>query len=313
MNEDNFQPIDLLYVLGKGSQWNNNELRYSLRSVVQNLSGFRYIWIVGEDPGFTQNVRIIKHSDEIGPHNADGNITRKIVRACQETELAEHFIMMNDDYLFVNPVNAADIQPMHKGDMTLFSESYFQSNTWRHRLRRTRDILIQKNLPTLHFDYHAPLILQKSLFPDAVAQFDYHLDIGYCTRSMYGNIHLAQSAIPLEGQKERIFKYHTIAQVKQKAKTALFFSYNDMGLNKSFKIWLAQQFPFQSPFENSDITDEIHTVTLWFLNGCDYQQGATIFQKFRRHNNLNFLFQSRYSDVLHKKMKYQLEKTITEY
>lgn len=313
MQPDRTLPVDVLFILGTGSQWHNNELRYALRSIHKYLSNYRRIFIVGEDPGFTSPlVTILPHRDELGPTNADGNITRKILHACACPDLAEHFIMMNDDYLFVSPIDAHDIYPMHKGDMASFPEHYFQTNSWRLRLQATRDVLLQKQLPTLHFDYHAPLILQKSLFPDAVSQFNYHEGIGYCTRSMYGNIHLAQVAKQITFEKQRIFRPYTVADINAKAANALFLSYNDNGINNALKIWLANNFTQPSPFESGDVDDIIHTVTQWFANGCDYDTGTDIFASLRKFNNLNKLFQTRCTPQLHEKLKYQLAKFIKE-
>ena len=47
--------VDLVYVLGKGSRWQDNELRFSLRSVSKNLSNVGQIFIVGQIPDFVKN------------------------------------------------------------------------------------------------------------------------------------------------------------------------------------------------------------------------------------------------------------------
>ena len=43
--------MDILYCLGEGSKWNNNELRYSLRSLEKFGKNVGNIYVVGYDPG----------------------------------------------------------------------------------------------------------------------------------------------------------------------------------------------------------------------------------------------------------------------
>jgi hypothetical protein len=70
--------IDVVYILGTGSYWRNNEIRFSLRALERNLRGIRKIWIVGDYPDFIKNINHIPFKDEL-LNNADGNIIRKVL------------------------------------------------------------------------------------------------------------------------------------------------------------------------------------------------------------------------------------------
>lgn len=49
--------MDVLYILGSGSPFNNDELRYSLRSLEKNGVNVSRVIVVGENPGFlSENV-----------------------------------------------------------------------------------------------------------------------------------------------------------------------------------------------------------------------------------------------------------------
>ena len=37
--------IDVVYVLGTGSKWHNNEIRFSLRALEKNLRDYRHIYV----------------------------------------------------------------------------------------------------------------------------------------------------------------------------------------------------------------------------------------------------------------------------
>lgn len=307
----NMKP-DLLYVLGKGSSWQNNELRYSLRSVEKNLRNFGRIWIVGEDPGFTKNITIIPHPDEIGPHNADGNITRKIIRACREKGLSDTFIKMNDDYIINRPIDAAQINPMHKGDLATMPESYFQQTPWRRRLRRTRDVLLKKGLTALHFDYHAPIPINKHNFENIVSQFDYEKDIGYTTRSIYGNVAF-QKTEKLSTEKQVIFKSYNIAQIHERTQQPVFVAYNDQGLNRSMKFWLASEFPEPSAFETGNVDCMMYELARWHNNGRLWKDGVNIFcRHLHKNHNLIKLFSGPETPQLKAKLDFKLNLFIKE-
>jgi hypothetical protein len=55
--------MDLVYVLGSGSRWGDNELRYSLRSVEKHLKGYNNVYLVGDKPDWVRNVTHIPKQD----------------------------------------------------------------------------------------------------------------------------------------------------------------------------------------------------------------------------------------------------------
>ena len=51
--------MDILYVVGRGSTWNNNELKYSLRSIAKNGINVDRVFIVGYIPDFINREEVI--------------------------------------------------------------------------------------------------------------------------------------------------------------------------------------------------------------------------------------------------------------
>ena len=118
---------DVIYVLGTGSRWHNNEIRFSLRSLEKNLMGFRRVFVVGECPGFLQNVIHIPATDIFNPQvNADGNIINKVLTACADERISDDFLFINDDHLVLKPIAVSEVPPLHKGDMTTFNPEYWK-------------------------------------------------------------------------------------------------------------------------------------------------------------------------------------------
>ena len=305
----NSEPVDVVYVLGTGSNWQNNEIRFSIRSLYKNLINFRNIYIIGEDPGFLKDVIIVPHPDEIGPHNADGNIIRKVLRACQIPELSQKFLFINDDHYIIKPVSASLIPPLHKGDLRCFSDKFFRLNPWRKRLMRTREILLSKNLNAYHFDLHTPILFDKTKFPKVVKKFDYQNDIGYTMKSLYGNS-VYKNPVKNTWHKVKVFEQKSLNQIQTLTQSAFLMALNDAGLNNSLKYFLHQSFPEPSPHETQPIKDFIIEIAQWYNNGKDFQQGAHIFTTYFTQNNLKHLFASGKTTTLQKKLNYKLEQKL---
>ena len=102
----NPKSMDVVYVIGKGSNWRDNELRFSLINISKNGSGIRNVFIVGERPDYLKNIIHIPASDIFDPAvNADGNIITKVLAACWDKRLGENFLFINHDHLVLKPVN----------------------------------------------------------------------------------------------------------------------------------------------------------------------------------------------------------------
>jgi hypothetical protein len=92
---------DILYVLGKGSNWHNNEIRYSLRSL-QNLPHNR-VFVIGERLDWFQNIYHIPADDPY--RNKQRNTIRKLRLATEHPALGDEFILFNDDFYVLKPID----------------------------------------------------------------------------------------------------------------------------------------------------------------------------------------------------------------
>ena len=101
--------MDILYTLGRGSKWQDNELRYSLRSIARWSKNIGRIYIVGDwCPGFInrEKVTFIKCKQ---PYNDKfKNILYSIVYACEHSDIAEDFLLSSDDHFYMQPVDFDD-------------------------------------------------------------------------------------------------------------------------------------------------------------------------------------------------------------
>lgn len=303
---------DLVYVIGTGSRWNDNELRFSLRSVEKNLRSFRNIVIVGFKPAFLQNVIHIPAIDIFDSAlNADGNMTAKLLLACNTQGLSDNFIFMNDDFIFLQPMEASKIATFHKGDMKSRDRTFWEQQFYRSRLRRTFETLRDRGETTLQYDYHAPMPMNKINFIKVMQQYNYAEGIGLTFRSLYGNT-MKVPTEPLTDQKKILYGYYSLEQLTEIAKKSLFLGYNDQALKNSFKIWLNQTFPVKSSFENTDIHDRVIEITNWLSGDQDYRQGVSLFKKYMKGINLIKMLEGVETTFLKEKLLFKLKHALDE-
>jgi hypothetical protein len=167
--------MDVVYICKAGD---NEELRYSIRSVVKNLK-FRNIWVVGGKPDWYVGNYISVPQDKSKYTNARNNL-RAI---CRSAEISDSFILMNDDFYIINKVEA--VPYMHGGLLANKIKRY------KELTGETRYVLMLKktlaNLSRrlkkdiLDYELHVPMVMEKEKLSEVVEVPDFW-------RSRYGNL-----------------------------------------------------------------------------------------------------------------------------
>lgn len=111
------EDIDLVYLLGKGSNHEDLELLLSLRSVDKLLTNYRNIYIVGEDvsdivkSSFKHQVfNVIIPSDDGKRTYDQKRKLSKLIESCKIEELSDDFLLMSDDYILCEKTDARAIK-----------------------------------------------------------------------------------------------------------------------------------------------------------------------------------------------------------
>lgn len=237
--------IDLVYPIGHGSLWNNNELRYSLRSVEQHLVGFRNVVIVGERPDWLTNVIHIPCPD-LGRTRPE-HIYRKILKACQSSEVSDDFLFMNDDFFYLQDRQADKIPWYSDGTLDSVIEKERPTKAYTRMLIHTRNWLENRGLPTIHYDIHVPCIYKKQEFIRVFQDVDWSQGPGYVIKSMYANRVGVQPAFyedcKINGPQEYI------AAIEYLVRDRFVFSIGDNVINEVFESFCNNYFPNKSNFE----------------------------------------------------------------
>jgi hypothetical protein len=232
--------MDVVYILGTGSKWSNNELRYSLRSLEKHLHGYHDIYVVGENPTFLKGVTHIPFPDN-STYNKQKNIYEKVLRACNESSISENFLFFNDDFFLLKTLDAYDTPFYHRGCLGPAVDARKAGDTYRTSLDNTYKALSKRGLPTLHYDIHLPIIYNKTLFKEYVPLFDWTKPYGYVVKSAYSNsIGVENGAYDPDC---KIMRPHTRDQILNRVKDRCCFSIGDAGINHDMKKYLKELYP----------------------------------------------------------------------
>lgn len=150
--------MDVVYVIGTGSKWDNNELRYSLRSIEKYGHNVDRVIIVGYCPDWVNRdiVEYIPAEDETKVPAI--NVFRKISKVWGK--VSGHFLLFNDDIFLKGPVDLDRYPVYSKGDMPTplsVRTIHFGDKRYTNMLLATADIMRRNNLGTTMYSHHAPL------------------------------------------------------------------------------------------------------------------------------------------------------------
>ncbi len=237
--------IDIVYILGTGSRWCDNELRYSIRSVEKHVKNYRNIILVGQKPLFLNDkITFIPAKDT--SRNKAKNILHKVLAAVECQEVSENFMFINDDYFFVKDFDAQNCPYQYKCNL----EQTLEVNKTDYYLyaKTTMDVLKAKGFAYNNFDNHKPIIFNKQKMREVVNMYNWDCQYGYILKSLYCNtLGIEGSHFP-DHKVVRPLLYAAWLDIIAKPEVAV-FSIHDRTINVFFKRLLSELFPHASQFE----------------------------------------------------------------
>jgi hypothetical protein len=234
--------MDILYILGKGSPFNNEELRYSLRSLERYGSNIGKVVLVGEKPDFLDYTKIEHHLfTETGVK--DYRIASKIMHACAIGVVKGDFLFCNDDFFFTRPFDCNSFPYYYQGYLH-HGDSI--ATAYQDHLRLTRDYLLSQGTSANHFDMHCPIIYNSEKFMALAPAWEYSkTTIGMVVKSTYANMHR------IEGTPYRDVKLKELINENDYKRMASneCFSIYDQAWNRGVKSYLERTFTEKSKWE----------------------------------------------------------------
>lgn len=230
--------------MGRGSLWQDKEIRYSLRSIEKHLINYRDIWLVGQLPVFLHKVNHISFEDE---HPCkETNIYRKILRACQEDSISEDFLFFNDDHFLLQDFNAPEFPFYYKSDLRASSKAMRDGNRYKKAVDNSYRTLQTFGFDTKSFDTHTPILYNKKKFIEVMTKFDWSQRVSFVVKSMYAN------SLKIEGVREpdcKINSQLTSEEIKEVIKGRKVFSMGNGAIGTKMLSVLDELYPKRSKWE----------------------------------------------------------------
>lgn len=173
--------MNFIYLLGNLSlsRWDNNEIRYSLRSIEQAFS-VDWVGIAGpEMPSFLTGIEHIKSN----PTGAKfKNQQRQLVAACLSDRVPDTLILMNDDFI-VRSAPPWSWTSTHLGPII----EKKKMNSWRRSIFATGEWCKDQGvLNPLNYEGHTPFSFSKSAMLPLLEKI-VHSEQPLQLRTAYGN------------------------------------------------------------------------------------------------------------------------------
>lgn len=169
--------MDYIYACRIGD---NEELRYSIRSVMKNCATVDNIWVIGYKPDWYAGnfISVPNRSTKYE------NIKNCLRAAIDNPNISEDFVYMNDDFFVTRPM--AEIPTMHGGLLQDKINKYLKVDSgsgYVSSLQQTAVNLRRRAIRApLDYDLHTPIVFNKTLLRSVIDE------VGQ-VRTNYGNIH----------------------------------------------------------------------------------------------------------------------------
>lgn len=235
--------IDVVIPLGRGSKCQDEELRYCLRGIEEYLTGYRYIYIIGELPAWVDGVIHIPMRDT---DQRETNIMKKVLKACDTPAITSRFIKFNDDHFLLAPVNAPTYPHYYSGLLSERAGKLPSMRAYRQSMTNTSSVLRKAGHPEKDFDIHTPIVYEKNAFRQTMKKYNFNVPFSLVVKSVYCN------TLGIEGEQLQDCKFKkqmTYEQMRKAIADRHVFSIGDEAINKDLWRLLKELYPNKSKYE----------------------------------------------------------------
>lgn len=229
-------PVVCIPLKTGGSRWQDNELRFCLRSISK-------FWDFGSCPAIHLltpaappwlNPNLIKVSE---CHSyADAVKTASNISS-------DFYVFWNDDIFLLKPTTVYDLTVARY--MSEMTQNPLKGNKWIKKLQNVRDSLFSLGYsPVFNFSTHTPYLFNSNLMKHVILKFS--IDGKTPLETAYFNI--ARSWYPLRKCDDKLV-LNNGKEIPSDLSPYRFLNVFDKGLTNSVKRWLQDTFPEKSPYE----------------------------------------------------------------
>lgn len=265
--------------LGMGSKWEDNELKYFLRSIDRRFHIPCEVKIYAQQiPSFIDKSKIkyqivdgyypqkaLRHHNGTKHYENFFDTMNKLRLMSEDEDVSEHFLYCYDDMILLKPVFLVEeiekwyaLKNYYKNSKPYDRANNKWAKTVKEAFRLGGDV---------KYDYetHIPRLYNKSLLRGMYEKFPIdNQNIAYAPHTLYGNLFVQKPDGVLEDKNDVKAGYYgtraydnvgacpgrSLEAIDNDVKDKLWLNYNDKGLRLScIKEWLKKNFPDKSRFE----------------------------------------------------------------
>ena len=227
--------MDYVYICRPGE---NEELRYSIRSVIANAPEGR-VWLIGSKPDWYVG-NFIPVKDKFGKFE---NIRQCQIAAAKSDDISDDFVLMNDDFFIVRkllgvPTLCGSLLKDRVDEYRLLTGG----SSYVTLLHQTMMYLKRQGTKDpIDYDIHVPMVFNKTKLRSIV---DQSLSI----RSLYGNTFAigGEQINDVKSYKDRRFESRSYDYI---AGSSPYLSTEDDSFALAYEHVLKDMFPDPSPYE----------------------------------------------------------------
>ena len=240
--------LDIVYLLGPGSTFNDKELMYSMRSVFKHVRNYRRIFVLGSVPQCSEPIGVPFEFVPLPDPNLckQQNQRAKLLAAVNSPVISDPFLLMNDDFLFLQDLSEPGALPLYRYGMLPAHIEWRAASPgdYLDSLRLTDSALRRASLPRRDFEVHGPILLHKAALEMVLDDFafpEWASSPGPCYRSLYAN-YLQLEGVPHEDCKVD-YPLPSVAAIAAHVANRPFFSLGPGGCNRAMEEYLRMNFP----------------------------------------------------------------------
>lgn len=227
--------MDYVYTCRPGD---NEELRYSIRSVVENMPEGN-IWVVGGKPDWYAGNFI----DVPQTGSKYQNVRRSLETICDSSKISKDFVLMNDDFFIINKIDS--VETFHGGLLIDKLHAYQDLNpksAYTMMLEETYLRLCEIGIEDpLDYELHVPMIMNRRALRRALKD-------AVLWRSAYGNKY------SVGGELMNDVKYYARGPLKNRSPSiknnkSNYLSSEDKSFEELLRTVLQKKFSSPSQYE----------------------------------------------------------------
>jgi hypothetical protein len=227
-----------------------DELRYSLRSIEQNLMATPRVWIIGDKPAWYTGNYIPHRRLQGMPHQARFDRADKLWTVVRNRKIGPEFVWMMDDVYLLQPVTLHELRQRYKSaemDLTRI-KAYQPHNRWEQEKLLTWQALAKAGRPVDDQAAHLPYVYEKAKLRAMLRKYRLHRqplvdNLLYCNEYAQALPRNCEEILYTENGRPGA------AAIRRRMQRALILNHTHGGYTTAMREVLQELFPRPSTYE----------------------------------------------------------------